>query len=169
MEKVWRRWKSPYFVLLPPVFKNALVPNGALRHKDPLCVSECPDDCRGRDDTGALCHGGCRPVGGALPGVPSLSSVLRASTVQSFRTGRNKGRVKPPVAAKPVFEPWMPRAQLSSVAMELLSAAPKSQFVLPRGLTWDGWAPQLPSEGLWLKLRLPILLMHPPKKARVQC
>lgn len=110
---------------------------GALCRKDPLCVSECPDECRCRAATGALGHGGCRPVGGALPGVHSLSSVLRASTVQSFRTGRSKGRVKPPVAAKPVFEPWMPRAPLSPVAMELLSAVPRSQFVLPRGLTWD--------------------------------
>lgn len=110
---------------------------GALCRKDPLCFSECPDECRGRAATRALGHGGCQPVGGALPGVHSLSSVLRASTVQSFRTGRNKGRVKPPVAAKPVFEPWMPRAQLSPVAMDLLSAVPRSQFVLPRGLTWD--------------------------------
>ena len=77
-----------------------------------------------------------QPAGGPEAGddraLPS-SAVPR----KILRPGGNKSCRKNPVAATPVFEPWMPRRRLDPTVSSLLQEIPCNQFVLPRGRSFD--------------------------------
>eukprot|EP00434_Breviolum_minutum_P010322 symbB.v1.2.009108.t1/scaffold573.1/size222803/17 len=75
-------------------------------------------------------HSSCTPALQPGRALPSLAQ-------QQVRTGRDHRRRKPPVATSPVFEPWLPRRRLDAAALALLTALPRSQFVVPRGLKLD--------------------------------
>ncbi len=113
---------------------------GAVSEQEELVSAEAERPC------GALCPSGDLRV----PSVPSTSTEPAASSLfqcrdlpslapmrQQLRTGRNHRSRKPPVAAAPVFEPWLPRRRLDCKATKLLSALPRNQFVVPRGLKYE--------------------------------
>eukprot|EP00434_Breviolum_minutum_P030991 symbB.v1.2.027409.t1/scaffold2802.1/size122644/5 len=53
-----------------------------------------------------------------------------------LRPAKPTQSVRPPVvSSRP--EPWRQRLQLSTLAMDLLGQIPRSQFVLPRGKSWE--------------------------------
>ena len=81
-----------------------------------------------------------RPTSLPTPPVSPLSvrqqlRALRKRTGLSGAGTRGR-RVKPPVAAFS-GSPWLPKTALTVTALQLLSAIPRSQFILPTGKSWD--------------------------------
>ena len=82
-----------------------------------------------------------------LPSLPvereTLRHVRRKAHCRKrpLRTGLKLGPPNnPPLAAFNRREPWLPHAKLTDRAQERLNQLPRSQFVLPRGATWEDLA-----------------------------
>ena len=82
-----------------------------------------------------------RPTSLPTPPVSPLSvRQTTSSSTEEDRTFRGgdtgSSGFKPPVAAFS-GSPWLPKTALTVTALQLLSAIPRSQFILPTGKSWD--------------------------------